>query len=130
MKKMSQIDFDKYIILDLIPELEDEFGKLSNIVLLGKGKFKFAKECEECHNLVLLDTIYDMPKEITKVIGSDPSIYLETLTGLDIVNYEEIDECECFDDEIDDPGDDYEYSDDYNEEELEEDYSDDDFDEY
>lgn len=100
MKKMSQEEFDKYMILELIPEIEEDFGKITHIVLTKKGKFKFANECEECHELVMFNKEFDISREILNTIGDDASTYLETLTELDVVYYDDIIECECFEDEI------------------------------
>ena len=63
-KKMTQKEFDDYMVMDLIPDVsEDEDSELV-IVLTKKGKFKFAKECESCHDFILLEKEYDLPKVV------------------------------------------------------------------
>lgn len=131
-KKLSQVEFDRYMILTLIPEMEEEIGLPFCIVLTGKGKFQFAKECEECHELKIMGKEYDISKEILKAGEDNVATYLETLTGIDVVRFEDITECECLDDDIeieaeeDEDPDEY-YEDSYaesleNEEDLYDDY--------
>lgn len=127
MKKLSQEEFDRLMIFELIPDLKEDYGDINYIVLTKKGKFQFAKECQECHDVILIEKEYDMATEITKTIGDDPKSYLEILTELDVVTLYEIDECECFDHEVD-PEEDYIVADDdefYESEMLKEDSYDD-----
>ena len=130
MKKMTQKEFDDYVATVLIPEIQEEYGKELIILLTESGRFKFAKECEACHDYVLLDGEYDIPKEmITIVRNSEIMSYLEVLTGLDVYEFSEINECECFDDEVDIEVEDDYYEDPYEDDLLAEDAYDD-YDEY
>lgn len=99
MKKMQQEEFDKYLSFDLIPDLQEEYGGIDYIVLTREGKFQFAKECKECRGIILIDREYDMTAEITKISGEDSRSYLEMLTELDVAALEEIEVCECSNDE-------------------------------
>ena len=99
MKKMTQKEFDDYMVMDLIPDVsEDEDSELV-IVLTKKGKFKFAKECVSCHDFILLEKEYDLPKVVVDSTQTEETkSYLEILTGLDVYDLADITECECYDD--------------------------------
>lgn len=130
-KKMTQKEFDEYVMLTLIPELEEEHGTLSCLIMNDK-RIMFARECEVCHDLILIKEVWDLPKEIISTEESNIKTYLEILTNMDVYNLDDILECECFDDEIvdpkeDDPNDEVLYEDDTLED-IEDLY--DDYDEY
>lgn len=102
MKKMTQKDFDEYVVTCLIPEIQEEHGSNLVIVLTETGRFKFAKECESCHDYIILDEEYEIPRVMIETIHNSEIVsYLEVLTGLDVYESGEINECECFEDEID-----------------------------
>lgn len=122
MKNMNQTEFEHYITTDLIPEISDEIGELTHIVLKEKNKFYLAKVCDICGCFIFSKKDFDFPKGILN--ADDIVAYLENLTGLDIVKYDETEECECSDDEYDD---DYEDEDEDDEEGYGSNYRDDDY---
>ena len=124
IKHMSQEEFDKYLILSIIPEVTDEYEEPSAIILYPNKEIQFAKECELCHDYILLGNKIEIPNVLLEVKNSDVKNYLGCLTELDVFDYDEISECECDADEID--------SDYYEEEDSfeEDDESYDDYDEY
>lgn len=130
MKKMTQKEFDDYVATILIPEIQDEHGKELVILLTESGCIKFAKECESCHDYVVINGTYDIPKEMRTIVQDSEIIsYLEVLTGLDVYELNEINECECFDDEVDIEEDEDYYEESYEDDLLPEDAYDD-YDEY
>ena len=101
MKRMTQKEFDEYVVTSLIPEIQEEHGSDLIILLTDAESFKFAKECELCHDYILLDKEYDIPKVMKAIIHNREILsYLEVLTGLDVYELNEVNECECYDDDF------------------------------
>lgn len=105
LKTMNQTEFEHYMTTDLMPELVEEMGELTHVLLSEKNKFTFASTCEQCGCLVVYKKEFDFPKGLSK--ADDIIAYLENLTGLDVAYREEIEECDCIcdDSEYDDYGD-------------------------
>lgn len=117
-KKMTQTEFERFLTLDLIPDASEELPNISAIILKKKNKFCLAAQCENCGNYIVEKKEYELPKYIEEDITG----YLESLTGLDVLHMDEIEECDCRDELEDD--DDY---DDEDEEIVYDDDSDDDY---
>ncbi|WP_373261876.1 hypothetical protein [Hungatella hathewayi] len=103
IKKFTQEEYDKYVTLELIPELTEDYGNFDTIILKNK-KIHFAKTCQSCGDIVRIGKDYDLCKSI---IDMEPEVikqYLGMITGLEVIEQDECLECECFESEtIDDP---------------------------
>lgn len=89
-KKMTQEIFDRYITLDVIPELKEEYSV--DAVVLQKTKFQFATRCNECNDLILIGDKFDMPNFFKK---TSIDSYFNSLLDMDVVWKDEAVFCEC-----------------------------------
>lgn len=129
IKNLTQEEYDKYLLLTEIPELEEEYGTI-HIIILKKNKIHFAQTCEICGDLKLIGKDIPLCKEVISGKVDENSIisYLESLTGLDVIKENDTVECECYEDEVDSEDefedDDYDPFDEETDIDLDEDYGD------
>lgn len=98
-KKMTQEEYDKYLVCTLIPEIKEEYGDVTTVILKGT-RIHFAKTCEVCGDLILIDKDFDLCSNAKNADKDSLITYLGILTELEVVDYDELSECECFEDTI------------------------------
>lgn len=129
IKNMTQVEYDNYISLELLPDLKDEYGNV-DVVVLKDSSIYFARICERCGDIIPIGSTYNIYDELMKVDSDSKIRYFELLTDLDVLNGNQVLECECYEDEDDENSDEaYEYKeeDDNNDDtylDLDEDYGD------
>lgn len=99
IKKMNQDEYDKYLVCTLIPEMKEEYGNVTTVILKGK-KIHFAKTCEICGDLILVDKDFELCSSAKNADKDSLMTYLGILTELEVVDFDEISECECFEDVV------------------------------
>ena len=102
-KKMSRDEFENFVTTELIPDYLDEYERVDYVVLTKNNKFRLGKECNTCHDVILLGEEFDIPTEICKKLDDGVQNYFESLVELDVVDYDDIVECECWDTDEEDP---------------------------
>lgn len=98
IKNLSQTEYERYLILDLIPELKEELNGITHLIV-RKDKVSFAKECEVCGGLLVHEEKYPIALEILEETEADINEYLGLLTELEIVGEDDVMPCECYEDE-------------------------------
>ena len=98
IKNLSQTEYERYLILDLIPEIKEEMNEITHLII-RKDKISFAKECGICGGLLIHEAEYPISLEILEEIDADNNEYLGLVTELEIVNEDDVMPCECYEDE-------------------------------
>jgi len=94
IKKMYQHEYDNYLTLEVIPELVEEFGSITTIILKN-NRLQFAKTCDICGDYIVVGKEYDLCKEMLDFESDVKSRYFEILTEFDVVDQNQLIECEC-----------------------------------
>lgn len=96
LKTMTQTEYDNFVSLELIPDLEDEYGEFDTLIIKD-NQIQFAKICNKCGDVILLGKTFDINNKLTIIDFDSKTRYFEILTDLDVCNFYDVLECECYD---------------------------------
>lgn len=101
IKRMTQNEYDNYLLMDVIPDLQEEHGEFDSLIL-GEKCLQFARTCKKCKDLIPVGRSYKLREELVDLDSDFKTRYFEILTELEVVSQNQVLECECYDEKDED----------------------------